>query len=268
MENAIITRKTVTRLTDVSVENAKAPNLGVVEIFDRETPGMCLRISRTNRKTYVLTVRTNEINDRGGRRQRRVTVGQFISKDEPGLAEARAEAHRIKTLIERGGNPFPAVERKKPAPASGPTTFGAVAEMYIKRECRRLVRGAEIESIIRRELLPHWGHRPITELRRRDGIARTDALMDLDRPAAAYRLYETIKRIFNWALDRDEIDNSPFVAMKPPAKIPPRARVLNHGEIRAVWPAFEAAGYPYGTILQLLLLTGQRRNEIAGMRWA
>jgi integrase len=46
-----------------------------------------------------------------------------------------------------------------------------------------------------------------------------------------------------------------------------RDRVLSNGELRKVWAQAQALGYPYGTIVQLLILTGQRTGEVAALQW-
>ena len=259
---AVMPKKSKTVLTVKMCEQAKRPKTGVDETFDAAAPGMCLRVAASGRKTFIVTTRVM-VGDK--RVQRRYTLGEL--SDEFGLLEARAAASEIIEKAKAGEDPRP---KPEPEPVSAPAakTFGSIAEMYIKRKCPDLARGAEIDRMIRREILPRWGDRPIAELRKRDAIALTDALVDAGKPAAAYFLYEIVKSVTNWALDRDEIDASPFATMKPPVEKISRQRVLKHAEIKAVWPAFEGAGYPFGPLAQLLLLTGQRRSEVAGMRWA
>ena len=150
-------RTTTKALTVQVCETTKLPKSGVTEIFDAASPGMCLRVSASGARAFVVTTR---VLVNGKRVQRRFTLGRFSS--EFGLLDARAAASKIVEDARAGRDPRP-----KPAPESEPEpparskTFGSVAEKYIKRECRGLVRGGEIESIIRRELLPSWGDRPI-----------------------------------------------------------------------------------------------------------
>jgi integrase len=84
---------------------------------------------------------------------------------------------------------------------------------------------------------------------------------------AAHRVYQTATRIFNWALNRGDIEASPFAAMKPPVKKVTRDRALKDHEIKALWPVLTEMNYPFGPLQQLLLLLGQRRSEVAEMRW-
>ena len=128
-------------------------------------------------------------------------------------------------------------------------------------------RGAEVESIICNHLLPVWANAPLEELRRRDALKILDALLDDGRNSTSQHVYETLKRLGNYAVERDELETSPFGALKPPIKKEPRQVHLNDGQIRALWPAWTTMGFPFGEALKLLLLTGLRLREVAEARW-
>src|SRR5262249_43953383 len=72
---------------------------------------------------------------------------------------------------------------------------------------------------------------------------------------------------FAWALKRGAVRENPFVNLAVNKSVTKRERVLSDQEIVEVWRAAGAAAAPYGTIVQLLILTGQRRGEVAGMTW-
>src|SRR5262249_35599778 len=72
----------------------------------------------------------------------------------------------------------------------------------------------------------------------------------------------------NWALERDIINVAPCAGVKSPSAERPRDRVLTDEELARVWGAADQLGYPFGTLIKLLILTGQRRGEVAGMRWS
>ena len=76
-----------------------------------------------------------------------------------------------------------------------------------------------------------------------------------------------ISKIFTWALDEEIIGASPAVRLKRPSEEHERERSLSAEEIKTLWPAFTAIGYPFGHALKFLLVTGQRRGEVAGMKW-
>jgi integrase len=237
-----------------------------IERFDAGVEGLCLRItSRGVRSWYVYYYFPDPDND-GRLKHHRKTLGRYPAMK---VAQARAEARRIKDLAGSGIDPKAAqAEAQAEQDAKKRGTFSAIAERYIAIECPQLSRGQESESILRRELIPHWGPRMVLDLHRRDLTALTDDLIADGRPMAARRLYETAKRVLSWAMERGDIDDNPLAASKPPIKREPRDRALKHSEIRDLWAAWDEMGYPFGSVMKLLLLTGQRRSEAAEMRWA
>ena len=273
-------KKNSKHLTDPGIGKiSKAKKGARVERFDAGAPGLCLRVTDRGVKSWAVYYRFPGINRKGepALLNQRLTIGQWPGV---GVAEARSQARVVKDQAKAGVNPKEAREAEKAAAGDeAADTFGAIAEEYIKIECleRKLKNdkvlpptlkgGREIESIIRRELMPHWQHRPLAELRKRDAIKRTEALVDDGRPAAAHRLHEIIRRIGRWAVRRDRIDLNPFADMDPPVDKVVRDRYLKPHEIEAVWSAWDAIGYPFGPFGKLLLATAQRLREVAQMQW-
>lgn len=251
------------RFTPAYIESIKPPEAGRIEVWDTLTPAFGLRVSARGIKTFQIVTRV-------GRTRKRITLGRYPTMS---VKEARQIAGEEFENAKKGIDTNSEKRRKNKAEKAAldrgewlPGTFGELAENYIKLECPRLKRGWEIESRIRRELLTQWGDRPVNDLRKRDGIAITDAIVARGHPTAANGVQGLIRRIFNWALSRDEIDASPFGGMKPPAEKIDRDRVLVDDEIRAIWNA--DLGYPFGPMIRFLLSTGQRRSEVAGMQWS
>jgi integrase len=73
---------------------------------------------------------------------------------------------------------------------------------------------------------------------------------------------------FAWAVKRGVVQNNPFADLPVSKGIAKRERVLGDEEITEIWRAAGEVGAPYGSIIRLLILTGQRRGEVAGMTWA
>jgi integrase len=233
-----------------------------IEKFDAGAPGLCLRITDKGAKSWSVYYRLN------GKHQR-MTIGTW-GKEAPGVgvAEARDRAREIKEQAKGGVDPKgvrAAITAATQTEAG--KTFTVVAENYIKRECSKLKRGKEYEAAIRRELLPPWGAHLMTDLRRLHLSELTDVLLDAGKPGAANRVHEIAKRIFNWAVERGEIEASPFATMKAPVSKVMRERVLKPHEIEAVWKAWDVMGYPLGPLGKLLLVTAQRLREVAMMQW-
>jgi integrase len=75
-----------------------------------------------------------------------------------------------------------------------------------------------------------------------------------------------VRKLFNWSQERGYIEASPCAGIKAPSKERARERVLTDDELRKLWPAFEIMAFPFGEMFKMLLLTGQRVSEVAGMR--
>lgn len=102
-----------------------------------------------------------------------------------------------------------------------------------------------------------------TEIRKR--LARLD-----DRPTAQNMAYATLRAFLNWCLRQEYIDKHPLLALNVPNSIPSRERVLKDDELRAVWDATHDVGSSgtriFNRIVRVLMLTGQRRMEIANLK--
>jgi integrase len=117
-----------------------------------------------------------------------------------------------------------------------------------------------------REVIPALGKRPIAAIRKRDLIALVEAVADRGAPAMANRVMAHTKRLFKWAASRDLIESDPAAHVARPAPEVKRDRVLADGELRLVWQAVDP-GTDYGAIVRLLVLLGQRREEVGGIGW-
>ena len=246
----------------------RAPKGKRIERFDSGADGLCLRITDRGTKTWCISYHFPE--EDGGTKHHRFTIGGWPAI---GVAEARGQARLIKSQARTGIDPKAAREEARASERAktktkARKTFKVIAENYIDLEVPGLSRGAEAESIIRKRLVPKWGDRQATDLNRSDLTEITDLLKKGGSPMAARHVHETARRIFNWALDRGDIEISPFSSMQPPAKKVARDRAFEDHEIKALWSAWTEQDYNFGLIQQLLLLLGQRRSEVAELRWS
>ena len=128
----------------------------------------------------------------------------------------------------------------------------------------------ETKRIFYKYVLPHWEHRAITSITTADVSALLDHVEDKHGLYMANRTLAAIRKLYNWAVSRGGyvlhgVPVVPGMARKGEAK---RERVLSDPEIKAIWLALKKETYPFGPLLQLLMLTGLRRNEVSGMRWS
>jgi integrase len=102
---------------------------------------------------------------------------------------------------------------------------------------------------------------------RKDVISLIDGIVDRGAPIQANRTLAVLRRLFNWAVERELLDANPVSGMSMPAVEASRDRVLSDDEIRLFWSACEEIGWPFGPVFKLLLVTAQRRDEVGTAEW-
>jgi integrase len=258
-------------LTDLKVKALRPDPAGEYIQGDTQVPGFGVRVRPSGAAAYVVMKRLP-----GDTKPTRVTLGRV---GEITLQEARDKARGAAAAVRQGIDvnlqKRQALEGRKAERETAtrvrsetgysPGTFGELATRYIERECTRLARGAEIERLVRRELMPQLGNRRLAELKRRDLNHIVDDIVDSGRPAAAHKVREVGKRITSWADNEELIDRDPFEGGRNPIRREERARALSAPEIGALWRAWETMGVPMGAFMRFALVTGQRRTEIATM---
>ena len=147
-----------------------------------------------------------------------------------------------------------------------------MVEDFLKRHVKGQRRAAKVEREIRRELIPAWKDKQVTQITRGDVVALVEAIADRPAPYQARNVFGHVSVFFNWAIDRGKfgLEASPCDRLKPGRLIgekKPRQRVLSDDEIFALWRATSRLGYPYGPLFRLLLITGQRKAEVGEARW-
>ena len=234
------------------------------ETWDSLVPGFGVRVTDKGAKSFVLVTRYP-----GSDNPARRTLGGC---GEITLEQARIKAREWLALVAKGIDPQIEAERGRLAQQrKAATTFAAVAEDFIREKCDHERQGFESERIIRKELLPAWAARPITEITSLDIVLLLKPIKARGLRMASATL-ATIKRLFGWAVDQHVygLTASPADRLKPKAlvgELPPRQRVLSDQELVALWRVAKRMPYSHGPMLQLLLLTGARHQELAGARW-
>jgi integrase len=117
------------------------------------------------------------------------------------------------------------------------------------------------------DVMDAWRGRKIQDISKRDIVALLDVINDRGSPIMANRVLSAVRKLFNWCVARDVIQASPCTLVTPPAPERSRDRVLSDDELRLVWNAAASDGWPFGPLIKLLALTGQRLSEVGGMRW-
>ena len=248
-----------TRLTDAAVKRFKPPASGQAEYFDELLPGFGLRVSSKGRKSWILMYRLKQGPQQG--RQRRYTFP--VSADAMSLAEARELARQLLRKVERGEDPAGTGSASAVA-----MTVREATELFVERHAKpRNKSWVETSRIFDRLVVTEWGDRPLAEIGRGDVVELLDRIADR-APVMANRTLAALRRMFRWHVERGTIDQSPAEGVSAPARERERDRVLNDEDIQYFWIATGEAGYPFGPLYRLLLVTGQRRDEVASAAWS
>ena len=240
----------------MGIERATAPKTGRRELWDSVVPGLHVRITERGTKTYAVMARL-----RG--KQFRLALGRH---GVIGLAEARQKARDILSDLETGKDPRDQKRLLREAPSE---LVEDVVEDFIERHVRRHTRprsAAESERVLKNRAAVKWRGQSIRDISRRDIIDLLDEMAET-APGAATRARAVLSKFFNWCLDRGILDTSPAIRLPRPAPVVERDRVLGDEEARILWSAFDAMAEPLGPFYKILLLTGQRRGEVATMQW-
>lgn len=243
--------------TDVFLRKLKAPLAGRPEYYDSMVPGFGIRLTPGGAKTFFVVCR-----HRGA--FRRITLGRYPTIT---LVKARRKANDTLTAVSDGIDP---AQEKRTVRANGKDLFPAVVDSFISGYCKhhnRTSTAAETERLLRAVYIPRWKARRLEDLSKRDVLNVLDDIMAQKKPSAARHAFATIRKFFNWCVERELIALSPCLTIKPPAKANSRDRVLNEAELAAVLNASMVQGWPFGPIVQLLALTAQRRGEVVGIQW-
>ena len=239
------------KLTDKAVQNMK-PGPKRKEVPDAALPGLYLIVQATGSKSWAYRFRLHG-------KTRKLTLGRHLKID---LAGARKLAKAAELEIRQGKDP--AAQAK-----AVPESFGDYADKYFNSPERR---GKAGDAELRRALqfdCGDWQGLPLAKISRGAIKAKLDAALARSKAGSAStarKLYAALKGIFQLGVDHEDLDENPVKKLTCPASNNERDRVLDDAELVRIWEAAEKIGYPYGTIIRLLILTGARRDEIAHAR--
>ena len=146
-----------------------------------------------------------------------------------------------------------------------------VAARFITQHANRKLRvrsAAEIERLLKNEIVPPWRGRRLSQITRGDIHELLDGIIERGNPVKANRALSVLRTMSTWAVERSIIEVNPCAGVKPPTVEIARDRgSLSDNELAAVWRAADGLAQPYGAFIKLLILTGQRRTEVAAMEW-
>jgi len=274
-------------LTVKRIENADAkPDRQ--EIPDGLLVGLYLVVQPSGAKSFAVRYRYNA-------QPRKLTLGAFpaitleAARDIGGKA-LRAAAEGRDPATEKQAAKTDAKKAEAEAVRGRRDLFENVAREFIERHAMKNTREASWRETARilgfkpdpdnagmllvvepkkgkpATVLQLWNGRKVQDITKRDIIALLDTVRDR-APVMANRNLAAVRKLFNWCLARDVIQVSPCSLIEPPAPERSRDRILSDDELRLVWNATDRDASPFGPLVKLLMLTGQRLAEVGGMRW-
>jgi integrase len=262
--------KTISDLTAASVR----PGASRREYPDAALPGLYLIVQPSGVKSWAYRTRVN-------RKPVKITLGRF-DKQAFGVTAARDAARTALEAAQSGAlqrtdsaplllaAPVTAAPLALPAPVPafvpGADTVRAVWADYLRLHLEpKAPASVKKFGSSMKHILPLWNDRPIAGITRRDVMDVTDAAQARG-PEARNTTIVALSSFFNWALSRDLVPATPVTVKK--IKQADRERVLTDDEVGMFWRGCDTLGPIFGPMFQLLVLTGCRRDEVAGMQWA
>jgi integrase len=241
-------------MTDQWLKKLKAQEKQV-DYFDKDQPGLGLRIGKTSKKTWFVMYRV-----KGQKTKRRLT----LKKKYPQLSlkNARIKARAILTKADQGEDPAGKKQERKKAP-----TFKDLSNEYLEKYAIHKKSVYEDQRIIKKDLIPTWGHWKARGIKRRDVLRLLDRIVDRGASIQANRTLALIRKIYNWGISKDLVENNPCLQVKMPGQEHQRDRVFSEKEIKALWGAFEQVGPTMEPFFKLHLVTAQRGGEVMTMQW-
>lgn len=247
------------RFTDAKIRGLRKPEKRTI-LFE-EGSGFGIRLEPSGRKSFILFYWFNGKKDG-------VTLGQYPKLS---LADAHLKVAEIKRKIEKGEDPKVQIKEIQRANRNF-YTVGDLCDEYIERYAKVKKKSwKEDQRILVKDIIPIWKRRKASDVKRKDVIHLLDTIVERGAEIQANRTLAVIRRMFNFALERDILEFSPCNAVKAPAKENIIDRVLSDQEIKTLWNQLDECKLMDRRIalsLKLMLLTAQRKVECLNLKYS
>jgi len=276
--------------TPAEIRALKRPASGQVEWYDAVAPkldppasGLGVRVSSRGTKSFTLNYRFLD-KKRNKRVPRRDTIGRFSENHPPHdgipqwhprcpltLKEARAVAAHMLKLSDAGIDPQGERERAEAdEERARANTYSSAVKHYVKRwhVQREKNTSADLTQARLLRVNPQWHDLPVAKITQGDIEATLDEVMDDGKRYEANRRWTALRHFFQWLKKRKIIAENPTIDIdKPWSGETSRERHWDKDELKAIWKAADKLGdAKRAAWLRVMILTGARPNEVAGMR--
>jgi integrase len=241
-------------LTAKAIEKMRPNPDKRLEIPDGLLPGLYFLVQPSGVKSWAVRFRVNG-------KPTKLTLGRFPAI---GLSKARELARDKLEAVAKGNDPAAerrAAKRTRQAIAL-PTTVGGLCDLYVERHLKPNIRRwgnakGEIDNHIR----PRIGNLALAALTRAHVREMTREIGEAF-PVAANRALARLRAVLNWAVAEDLVEANVAAGIKRPTRETPVDRILSDAELRAIWTASGGLKYPAREFARLLILSGQRRDDV------
>jgi integrase len=225
--------------------------------WDAGLPAFGVKVTPKGRKVFVVLYRVAG----AGSRLRKYTIGPY---GKVTLAMARAQAQKIFAARLEGRDP--AAEKREARRKIVVDRVDDLLEAFIQQRVSSLRSARAVSNRLRREIGARWAGKSIHDIKKRDVV---DLVTEISIRSAgvAHETLKLLNAFLRWCVGRGVIDFSPAEGVQSYWREKSRSRVLGDPELGAILRAARDFVFPYGAIVELLALTGQRREEVAQMKW-
>ena len=250
------------RLTEEGVAKLKAPPLGKqVDYYDAVMPGLVLRLNYGGKKTWRALYYVPSVAKSGKRKGQRISMPTTRELGRYPILKLKEARDRARQFL---ADPQQALAQAETG------SFQEVAENFITRHVEKnaLRSQGNIKRLLANYVFPSWGHRPFRDLKRSDVIVLLDTIEDKHGARQADLVLAIVRSIMNWYASRNDDYVCPVVRgmHRYNSSAHKRDRWLTDEEIKALWTACADIG-TFGSLVKMLLLTGQRRTKVQTMKW-
>jgi integrase len=248
-------------LAALNVEEGRKDRL----VFDATCPGLGIRVTTKGTRTFIV-----QWTDPSTKRKVREPLGVWGNLT---IEKAREAVRARLGEVAKGINPKAERTRQRAEAererAEAAFTFAMLVDEWATlhlAQRRDRYRTEAVRAV--KHAFPELLKRPAARITKSDAVSALDKLVKAEKAAMAGRTLAYARAAFRWAGKRGKVPGNPFQGLPISAGARARERVLSEEELAEVWAAAGTLGYPWGPFFRLAMLTLQRREEVAGMRWS
>jgi integrase len=257
-------KKSTFTFTDSNIKALKKPDGNQKDyiIFDAKTEGLGIRVTKHSK---IFIVRYNDPVNFCKKQESLDPYGVIT------IAQARDALSVRRAAVAVGKSPYEeakaAKEQKRIEAQKARLTLGVLLNEYDLHHLQR--KKASYRKEVLRQIRLHFSKHldaPAENLKK-EQIDKVVSSLRTERNSGARNLCAYGRALYNWGKTREYFSHNPFISFdtKAPA---PRDHVIEEKALADIYKCAAKYPYPFGDFIRLLILTGQRRNEVAGMRWS